>query len=484
LGVQRSLASLFIRPAILLVGMYDPAKTSTVDYVPIKVLSADDVAQKAGFGSHAHRQALRFPSSVFNQGEGVYWVPVPEEAGGTAATDTITFTGTATSSGTFAFLIGGERVTFGVQNGDDATAIGTALNNAITAVQNIAVTSGDAIGVVTNTCKFKGTQGNQIKQIINPNGTEDEKLNPSGVTVAFGNADGFLSGGATDPDLEDVFFDTNGDDKLGDRWYTQITCPFQDATNLGHYKSSGDKRSDPAVNRFFGAVVGYVNKTYSEALAIPATINSEWIGPIWDDRYLAPAFELGAEVTGIIADEQNQSPSRPYKTIALQGAFDSDPANLRQDQLDALFRAGMSYCKVISSNLRLGDIALSYRTNDQAGSTEEWFDMISLSLRQAKAYSLEQLFLSDEYGRAVVVTNDDVASGVNFAIAPKDIVAAITKLVTDLWLFYAWTKNGETVINSISAEINAGFNGRIDSEITDDEAKALRIIALSYKFLF
>ena len=36
LGVQRSLASLFIKPCGLIFGMYDPAKTSVVDYTPVK----------------------------------------------------------------------------------------------------------------------------------------------------------------------------------------------------------------------------------------------------------------------------------------------------------------------------------------------------------------------------------------------------------------------------------------------------------------
>ena len=56
-GEKKSLASLFIPPCVLLVGMYDPLNTATVDYVPVRVVSADDVGLKAGFGSHAHRQA-------------------------------------------------------------------------------------------------------------------------------------------------------------------------------------------------------------------------------------------------------------------------------------------------------------------------------------------------------------------------------------------------------------------------------------------
>ena len=47
-------------------------------------------------------------------------------------------------------------------------------------------------------------------------------------------------------------------------------------------------------NRLAGSVIGYVKKTYSEAAAIPATINSKHIAPIWDARSLAPDIEFGA----------------------------------------------------------------------------------------------------------------------------------------------------------------------------------------------
>lgn len=483
-GVQRSLGSFFIPPTGLIIGMYDPTKTSTVNYVPIKLTDSDDAGLKAGFGSHTHRQALALPPAVFNQGGGVWWVPVPEAGAGVAATEDVTFTGAATSSGTLPFLIGGERITVGVASGDAVGDIATALVDAITAEQNLAVTAVAALGVVTVTAKFKGTQGNQILIKLNPAGDADSALNPSGVTTTLSSVDGYLASGATDPDLEDVFF-TSGEDKLGDRWYTGLTCPFVDATSLGYYKASGDARFDPAVNRFFACYPAYTKETYAQALALPATINSRWVAPIWDNRYLAPAFELGAELFGIILDEQNQAPNRPYKTISLNGSVDSTVDNLSTPKYDALFKAGMSYCKIGTDNvMRIGDIALSYRTNDAGGKTTEWYEAVQLHLRQAKSYSLEQVFLTADYARGVVKSDLDVGGGVNFDVAPKDVVSSIAKLIDDLWGFYVWTKNVKTVKKSIAAEINGSNNGRIDSALTDDSAEALRIIAVSYKYYY
>jgi phage tail sheath gpL-like len=484
-GEKKSLASLFIPPTGGLIGQYDPSKTAIVDYTPVKVVSADDVGSKCGFGSHIHRMALAMEKKtpgVFNQGGGVYMFPVPEAAG-TAATDTITVTGTATGAGTLYFLIAGDLIQVAVAIGDTPTVIGDAIVTATAAKQNLPITNANVTGTVTNTAKFKGTAGNQIKVVVNPGGDVQEQANPAGVTIALGNADGFLSTGATDPSVEDIFF-SSGADNLGDRWYTAFNAPFTDATNLAFHVASGELRKDPAVNRMFVSIAGYIKETYSTISAIPATINSEWISAIWEDRSHSPAFELAAAELGVMLDEQGQAPNRPYKTLETGIAVDDSQANLSPTNKDALYRAGMSYCTIdTTGKSRFGDLALTRRTNDFGADTEEWFDLVSLATRQAKAYSIEQLFLTDKYQRGVVITDDDVTA-VDFAIAPKDVVADLTKLIQDLWAPQSWSKNIETILNGLAAEINASFEGRIDASLTDDEAKALRIIAVKYTFLY
>lgn len=482
-GVSQSLSSFFIPPTVGLVGQYDSGKTGVVDYEPVRVVSRDDVGSKFGYGSHIHRQALKFPESVFLSGGGVWAFPVPEESGGTAATLDITFVGTATSAGTYYFLIGGEPVRVAVSLGDTETDIAANMVTAITAIQNIAVTSTSALGVVTITAKWKGLSGNQLYIKQSPAGKSQEDQAPVGVTVT--GIDAYFASGATDPDLHDVFLETDNTDKLGDRWYTIFTAPYSDLTNLGYYSTSGDLRADPAIHRFFGAYIAHVeDKTYAQALAVPGTINKEWIGALWENRSWAPAYELSAELVGIIAREQNLAPNRPYKTLELTAFVDASVTNRSFGANDALFRAGMGYCKVNSSGvLTLGDIALTYRTNSGGGATEEWFDAVSLHLRQAKVYSIEQLFSSEPYTRGVVVDNASITS-VDYAISPKDVIADLTKLVNDLWVPFAWTRNAEEVIQSIAAEISSVYGSRINATVTDDEAKALREIAIKYAFLF
>jgi hypothetical protein len=56
--------------------------------------------------------------------------------------------------------------------------------------------------------------------------------------------------------------------------------------------------------------------------------------------------------------------------------------------------------------------------------------------------------------------------------------------LVDAWALEGWTKNPATVKASISAAINGTNDSRIDTAVTDDEAQALRIVAVLYQFLF
>ena len=116
------------------------------------------------------------------------------------------------------------------------------------------------------------------------------------------------------------------------------------------------------------------------------------------------------------------------------------------------------------------------------GATEEWFDLESLTLKQEKVYSIDQLFLNEPYVRPIA-GSDDLVTGKSYVIAPKQVIADLRNLV-DFWASQGWTKNPDTVKATITAEINALNNSRIDAEMTDDPAQVLRIIAIKYGYLY
>ena len=482
-GVRRSVSGGNLPPIGLIPGQYDQALIAGItDYTPVQVFTADEVAEKAGFGSEAHRQALWIFGILGGFYDNMWWVPIPEPGSAVKAFGTIIFATNASSGGTYFFSIGGDLVKVNIPNGSTPTEAGDLLVTAITANLKGLVTSVNAIGTVTLTAKTAGVNGNQISLISNPSGQVQEALNPTGMTVSLPGSGGFLTGGVGATDVHDMLLESDESDKLGDRFYTCIAGPYNDSTNIGYYKTSWQLRKAPDVKRPFNSFFGYVKELYAAAFAIPATINSEGISPVWDPRSYSPNWELQAAVMGLTMWSNVFDPGRPMKTLSTGIPHNTAIGDLSYAKNDALFTAGMGYFKSVSGLLRIGDLATSYRTNPSAAATEEWFDTVSVSLRQQKIYDIENIFKNAPYDRAILA-GDDSISNKTYVIKPKKVVSDLSALV-NFWDEQGWTKNAAEVKASISAEINSLNNSRIDATITDDEAKALRIVAVLYNFLF
>jgi len=483
-GVRRSVGGVNLPPKCLIPGQYDQTLIAGItDDVPVQIFSADQAASTFGFGSELHRQALWVFGILGGFSDGVWLVPIAEPAGAVVATGTIIFATDAGSGGTYFFSIGGDLITVNVSTGDTPTEVGDALVVAITANLNGLVTAVNASGTVTLTAKNKGINGNEIKLVSNPSGETQSALNPTTMTVALPATGGYLTSGEGSIDQNDMFFESDNSDKLGDRFYTVITGPANDATNIGYYDASWNLRKAPGVKRPFNSTFGYVKDVLADAFTIPATINSEGISPVWEPRSLSPEWELQAAVAGLIMWSNTFDPGRPFKTLSTGIPMDSSVGDLSYAKNDALFKAGMGYFKTDSAgNMIVGDLATSYRTNAVGSATEEWFDTVSVSRRQQKIFDIENLFKNSPYDRGEV-SSDDSISTKPYVIKPKKVISDLSALV-DSWDLAGWTKNAATVKASIAAEINATNNSRIDVEITDDETMALRIMAVAYKFLF
>jgi phage tail sheath gpL-like len=481
-GKKRSINGKYITQRILIPGQY--TTLTPVNYVPVQVLTAAKVGELAGFGSEAHRMALWIFAALGGFSENVWWVPIPKPASaGVKAHEDIVFAGpTATSAGSFFFGIGGDVIELPVAKDDAHTAIAAALNTAIAAIQNIAVTAGVVSATVTVTAKQEGPNGNEIGLVLNPGGAAQAAKNPAGIAVTMP-VSGYLASGAGTVTAHDALLTSGGADNLHDRWYTIIPWPYTDDTNVGYLKSSGALRLDPAFKRRFAAYLGYVKIDYAAALAKPVALNDQSINPAWDPRSYAPAWEMAAAVAGAVAASAMIDPGRPFKTLPVGIPVNNATANLSYAENDALFRAGMGYFKTDDAGvLRIVDLACSYRKTPGGADTEEWFDAESIHLRQQKMYDEERIFTGAPYDRGRLAS-DDVVTSKAWVIKPKTMVTDMINLV-DYWAGEGWTKNPETVKASIVAEINATFSGRMDSEITDDDAAVLRIIALKHLFLF
>lgn len=134
----------------------------------------------------------------------VYAIGVAEDAAGTAATSTVTITGTATENGTLAFLWGGRRHTVAVTKGDTQNTIASAIKAADDADGDSQTTSGVVDNVVTATARHKGAFGNDLSIFLNYYSGEKT---PAGVTVAIT----AFANGATDKSLSSTIAALGGE---------------------------------------------------------------------------------------------------------------------------------------------------------------------------------------------------------------------------------------------------------------------------------
>lgn len=485
-GRKRSQGGNYIPEKVLIVGQHDEAKTAVEEYEVFRGYTAEDFANQFGYGSEIHRQAIKILEPLGGFSENLYAVAVAEPAGAVAANGTVTFTDPATSSGTWYIDVAGETYQANVAPGDtdaeQAAKFAAAITADINAPFTAAVGGSGSENIVTVTAKTKGVVGNDIGVRLNPQGISQSSNNPEGTAVTLSAA--YLADGAGDINVEDVFINTDGSDRLGDTWYTFITCPVRDATNLALYKTALNRRIESAPNRMAATVVGYCGgTTYAQYITIPDDTNAKTIAPIWDARVLLPENEFGAAVIGYVVASANIDPGRPFVGIETTIPILPDVADLTYAQVDALFRAGGGYCKTnASGNLVLGDLAVSYRTTAAGGATEEWVDLASVTMRQQKAYAVEQMLRGEPYVRGMLAS-DDVITAKEYVIKPKKLIADLFAII-DNWASEGWTKNPEAVKDTVIAEINATNNSRLDAEFTDDEAKALRIIAVKAAFLY
>lgn len=204
---------------LVLVGQYLTGKTPVED-VAVQVLSPNDTADRTGFGGPLHR--LHIWANKTLQNVPVHIIPQAEAGGATAAAGSIVVTGPATANGTLYLYVAGELVEVPVSDGDTATDIGDAIESAINADINLAVTASNAAGTVTVTCKAKGTYGNFITLEQNLGFGQET---PAGVSLVLTD----LTGGATDPDIDDALAGTN----LNQEWFTDLMHAYDPvATNL------------------------------------------------------------------------------------------------------------------------------------------------------------------------------------------------------------------------------------------------------------
>lgn len=467
--VSRGTGSPVIPHKILIPGQYDSGKSPT-DNIPQLILDLDDAWDRYGRGSLLSlliEAALRKRGTV-----PIYALPLADAGAGVQATGTLVITGPASADGILAVYVGGVRIPVTVTNAQTATQIGDAVAAAITAALDLPVTAANVTGTVTFTVRWKGESGNQIKLEVNR--LETDEL-PAGVGVTVTDI-GDVVAGATNPVLDTAL------GNLGDVWYTDLVCPYLDATSLTAIKTSGDDRIDPGVKRPFAAFVGYTG-TKADFLTKLGNLNCEWITLVPIHGSSTAGFEIGAAVTGDFAALQQATPGRPAKTRTISGVLAGLTNILTYDDRNTVVKAGGSHTyNQDDGTVTIGDLVTTRTETDGGADTTDWRFTIIIPNLQFKIYALENTFLASPFDQAVVLA-DGEGAGPTYTVRPSTVKTYAIALVDD-WVARGLSTTRDTIVAGITSAIDGSNPGRTNLLIPDVPSAGLRILAAKLEWAY
>lgn len=315
------------RSRLLLIGHKNASGAAMSDNVPVVCPTTAEARRLAGAGSMLDDMVRIARRNAPAQEIWIMSVPTT----GTAGVRTITVDD-APSAGVGALLIAGELVQVTVSSGDTATAVATAIKNAINAYYNrlnqasLPMTATSADEVVTVTARHAGAIGDDV--LIHVPVLDGANVLTGNVTIAVDTA------GSGSPDM------TNGLAALGDDEFDWIVTPFSDATNVGRYAAlMSDVSGRWAWNRqiyghIFYPLADTVSNLVSAGLAkddrhlsiIPNVLAANSPQPLWQ---WAAAYV--ARIAPWLSDGATGNVSRNQTGLSLEGI---DPPLDRTGWLD------------------------------------------------------------------------------------------------------------------------------------------------------
>lgn len=460
-AVPAGYGNMVLPHAIAVLGQYNSGKTPT-DNTPRLMTTKDEAKQLYGTGSML---AIAIDAVFRKKGSvPVYAIPLADGAGDPTEW-AVVVSGPATSAGRISLFIGGIKVTIAVASGDSANTVAAAINTAINANVDLPVTSTVNLATVTAVCKWAGATGDTIRfqQDLDDG---DAAAEPAGIGIV---ATPTVST-AANPVL------TTALGNLGAVNFTEIVNPYTDATSLAAIDTAGDNRDDPGVKKPFLAFMGSILSAVNFISAVNARDKAweSWV-PVEDSPNMP--FEIAAAMAGLWAGYQAAKPGLACRYQTIPGIRAGATAQWTQATNELVVAAGGSTTRPkADGTVQTIDIVTTYKTNALGAADDSYKWASSVANMQFKVYSLDQLYSSPPFDDALVL-DDNTPSGAPYAIRPRTVKAYTIKMIDELWVYYGLTKDRDTVVAGIVAEINATNNARIDVLIPDVFALALRIMA-------
>jgi phage tail sheath gpL-like len=267
--------------------------------------SAEEVAIKSGRGSMLHKQAQKLFKN--NNTVPVTFVGLDDATSSTAGKAVVTFSGTATSSGTLSCYLYGTKYAVSVASGDAAAAVATALVAAINADVNTYASASASSATVTVTAGNKGIAAGDIDLRFNDS---DGEQFPAGISAGSVT----VTAGTVDPDIADALA------TIGDSWYNVIVNPYTDDTNLTKLEELL-ATNDSATIMHTSVAIQATRKTRNDQITYNTNSNrnSQYIANFPAYKRCEATWEIASAIAGAVAASVQDDPAKPLHRLTLKG---------------------------------------------------------------------------------------------------------------------------------------------------------------------
>lgn len=470
-NVQFAISPENVPAKVAVIATYDPAKTSVVDEVPVRILNEADAGDRFGFGYPLHRLIQKLFAG--NKGAGEIWA-IPQTETSNVSDGEIEWTGTTTAVGKIYLRIGGELTVVDIPTGTDIEGTSDLVVAAVEATADTPVvptTTGSTFETVF-TSKAKGLEQDNIS--ISLNSGEDEAL-PAGLSAVIT----VMTNGAGTPDIQDALDGMGTGDEANQKFFTHMVHGYGLVTaeldKVSTYVGLGDDFTGLYSKTVGRPFVSLNCDTDPDSAALAALIvitdarktdRSNVIIGAPDEEDIPT--ELAALATGIISAVMQSNPAQHYSNLILPGAGGLSVSSQRWTKdyttgRDLAVKENISPTIVKDGvNLFLQNVVTFYRPANVPASSNGYKSVRSIAIIQNMLFKLREVFEADAWQGISIVADSSKVTDQVAALKARDILDVVTELnnfsdfaESKSWIFDAAFSKEKSVVTIRT--LNNGF---------------------------
>lgn len=384
----------------------------------------------------------------------VWYLPLADASGATAATGSIAFTGVPTANGTIALYIAGQVVSIPVTSSMTTAQIATAVSAAINLLPAMPVTATVSTSTVTLTADNKGLCGNEIDIRLNYYGTAGGEATPAGLAYTITP----MASGATNPTL------TTALGNLGNMTFDFIASPYTDSASLAAVQQFLNDQTGrwSWLQQLYGHSFGAYAGTFASQTTLGLARNNQHETILGFYGSPTPSWLWAAALCGQAAVSVRADPGVPLQSMPLLGVL--APPNQSQflpNQRETLLYDGISTFTVQQDGTVMTEnIITTYQTNAQGVPDNSYLEVETMFQLMLEIRTLQSM-LSSKYARCKLADNNTRPAANSGLVTPNlikaDIIALYQERTDD-----GFTQNADAFASAVVVNKNTVNPNRVD----------------------